>query len=95
VIVTRQHASLPAPARVIDGAARYEALAAPSAPSRVEVLHVHFSAGSRTQWHTHLVGQLLIVTSGTGWARNTTTEAGPVSWNRPPPTTTRRNRSVS
>jgi quercetin dioxygenase-like cupin family protein len=70
VIVTRQHASLPVPTRVIDGAAHYEALAAPSAPSRVEVLHVHFSAGSRTQWHTHPVGQLLIVTSGTGWVQS-------------------------
>jgi quercetin dioxygenase-like cupin family protein len=70
VNVTRQHASLTAPAHVIDGPAHYEVLAAPSAPSRVEALHVHFAAGSRTRWHTHPVGQLLIVTVGEGWVQS-------------------------
>ncbi|MFI5916408.1 cupin domain-containing protein [Dactylosporangium sp. NPDC051541] len=70
MIVTRQHASLPAPPRMIDGSAHYEALAAPSAPAQVEVLHVHFAAGSRTRWHTHPAGQLLIVTAGGGWVQS-------------------------
>jgi len=67
VIVTRQHACRPAPTSVIDGPAHYEALAA---PSRIEALHVHFSAGSRTRWHTHPAGQLLVVTSGSGWVQS-------------------------
>jgi quercetin dioxygenase-like cupin family protein len=67
VIVTGQHPSRPAPASVIDGPAHYEAL---PALSRVEALHVHFAAGSRTRWHTHPAGQLLIVTSGTGWVQS-------------------------
>ena len=70
MIVTRQHPALPAPARMIDGPAHYETLATPAAPSRLEALHVHFEAGSRTRWHAHPLGQLLIVTSGTGWVQS-------------------------
>ncbi|MEV4347158.1 cupin domain-containing protein [Actinoplanes sp. NPDC049596] len=69
-MVTRGHTSRPAPAHVIDGPAQFEALAAPSSSSRVEALHVHFEAGSRTRWHTHPRGQLLIVTAGAGWVQS-------------------------
>ncbi|MCY1144196.1 cupin domain-containing protein [Actinoplanes sp. Pm04-4] len=79
MIVTRQHPSKPAPASIIDGPAHYEALAAPSAPSRVEALHVHFAAGSRTRWHTHPYGQLLIVTSGAGWVQSRGHAAEPIA----------------
>jgi quercetin dioxygenase-like cupin family protein len=30
---------------------------------------VTFEAGARTAWHTHPLGQTLIVTAGTGWVR--------------------------
>ena len=33
------------------------------------------SPGARTAWHTHPLGQTLIVTSGTGWVQR---EGGPV-----------------
>ena len=29
--------------------------------------HVIFAPGARSAWHTHPAGQILIVTSGTGW----------------------------
>jgi quercetin dioxygenase-like cupin family protein len=29
--------------------------------------HVFFAPGARSAWHTHPAGQILIVTSGTGW----------------------------
>jgi len=29
----------------------------------------HFEPGARTMWHTHPLGQTLIVTSGLGWAQ--------------------------
>jgi quercetin dioxygenase-like cupin family protein len=36
---------------------------------------VTFEAGARTAWHTHPLGQTLIVTSGLGWAQG---EGGPI-----------------
>jgi quercetin dioxygenase-like cupin family protein len=36
------------------------------APSRVNVNAVHFSPGARTAWHSHAVGQTLLVTEGRG-----------------------------
>lgn len=37
--------------------------------------HVTFGPGARTAWHTHPLGQALILTSGCGWAQR---EGGPV-----------------
>ncbi|AJD44189.1 cupin domain-containing protein [Rhizobium sp. SEMIA 4085] len=31
--------------------------------------HVTFEPGARSAWHTHPAGQVLIVTSGTGWVQ--------------------------
>jgi quercetin dioxygenase-like cupin family protein len=44
------------------------------APSRVSGARVHFEPGARTAWHTHPLGQTLIVTEGVGW---TQVEGGP------------------
>jgi quercetin dioxygenase-like cupin family protein len=44
-------------------------------PSRVAGAIVHFEPGARTAWHTHPLGQTLIVTDGVGW---TQLENGPV-----------------
>lgn len=41
---------------------------------------VTFEPGARTAWHTHPLGQTLIVTSGCGWAQR---EGGPVEEIRP------------
>jgi quercetin dioxygenase-like cupin family protein len=38
----------------------------PEAPSRLRVSRVTFTPGGRTNWHTHAVGQVLYVISGTG-----------------------------
>ena len=35
-------------------------------PARLRALHVTFEPGARTAWHTHPVGQTLLVVSGTG-----------------------------
>lgn len=45
-----------------------------AAPSRVTDAIVHFDPGARTAWHTHPLGQTLIVTEGVGW---TQVEGGP------------------
>jgi quercetin dioxygenase-like cupin family protein len=41
---------------------------------------VTFAAGARTTWHTHPLGQTIIVTEGVGWAQR---EGGPVEEIRP------------
>jgi quercetin dioxygenase-like cupin family protein len=38
----------------------------PPDPARVSGVHVTFEPGARTVWHTHPLGQTLIVTSGCG-----------------------------
>ena len=49
-------------------------------PARVGGAVVTFEPGARTAWHTHPLGQTLIVTSGCGWAQR---EGGPVEEIRP------------
>lgn len=44
-------------------------------PARVAAASVTFQPGARTAWHTHPLGQTLIVTSGSGLAQR---EGGPV-----------------
>lgn len=43
-------------------------------PARLRSVRVTFQPGARTAWHTHPVGQLLIITDGHGWAQ---AEGGP------------------
>ncbi len=38
-------------------------------PARVVAASVTFEPGARTAWHTHPLGQTLIVTAGRGWAQ--------------------------
>lgn len=52
-------------AAYFSGAVRMESLARP-ATFDCEVLRVNFFPGGRTGWHTHPIGQVLVVTSGTG-----------------------------
>ena len=48
------------------GAVYIDAVAAPSAGSRVQAASVHFTPGARTAWHTHPNGQTIYVTEGAG-----------------------------
>jgi quercetin dioxygenase-like cupin family protein len=47
---------------------------------RVRCASVTFEPGARTAWHTHPLGQTLIVTAGVGWAQ---CEGGPIEEIRP------------
>ena len=49
-------------------------------PARVTGAHVTFEPGARTAWHTHPLGQTLIVTSGCGRVQR---EGGPIEEIRP------------
>ena len=50
------------------------------APARIRASRVSFEPGARTAWHTHPLGQTLIVTSGLGWVKS---EGGPIEEIRP------------
>jgi len=41
----------------------------PTEPSRVGGARVTFAPGARTNWHSHPLGQTLIVTAGVGWVQ--------------------------
>ena len=51
------------------GTVRIDPLFEAPEPARVRGARVTFEPGARTAWHTHPLGQTLIVTSGLGWAQ--------------------------
>ncbi|HWJ70716.1 MAG TPA: cupin domain-containing protein [Sphingobium sp.] len=57
------------PADHFTGDVSIEMLSSPPEPSRVACASVTFQPGARTAWHTHPLGQTLIVTAGTGWTQ--------------------------
>jgi len=54
------------PADWFTGTVRIDPLIQPQAPARLAGASVTFEPGSRTAWHTHPLGQTLIVTAGLG-----------------------------
>jgi quercetin dioxygenase-like cupin family protein len=63
-----------APADRFVGTVLIDHLFQPMAPARATGQNVTFEPGARTAWHTHPLGQHLIVTAGCGWAQR---------WGRP------------
>jgi quercetin dioxygenase-like cupin family protein len=55
-----------APAAYFTGNVRVDPLCRPPAPARVQSTSVTFEPGARTAWHTHPLGQTLVVTAGCG-----------------------------
>lgn len=62
------------------GRVRIDPLFNADAPDRVQGALVTFDPGARTAWHTHPLGQTLIVTAGIGRCQS---EGGPVRTIRP------------
>jgi quercetin dioxygenase-like cupin family protein len=60
------HTSNEGPADWFTGAVRIERLIDAPDPARVAASSVTFQPGARTAWHTHPLGQTLIVVSGAG-----------------------------
>ena len=54
-------------AQYFTGSVRVDPLFLANAPSRTAGASVTFEPGARSAWHTHPLGQTLIVTAGTGW----------------------------
>jgi quercetin dioxygenase-like cupin family protein len=62
------------------GVVRVDPLFDASEPARVLGANVTFEPGARTAWHTHPLGQTLVVTAGCGWVQRW---GGPVEVIRP------------
>ena len=68
------------PAAWFTGTVRIDPLFQATEPARAAGNRVTFEPGARTAWHTHPLGQTLIVTSGCGWAQRW---SGPIEEIRP------------
>ncbi|AMD58383.1 MULTISPECIES: cupin domain-containing protein [Agrobacterium] len=73
-------ASAKGPAAWFTGTVRIDPLFNPFDAERVQGAQVTFEPGARTAWHTHPLGQTLIVVSGLGRAQR---DGGPVEEIRP------------
>jgi len=62
------------PAEYFTGTVRIDSPFSGTEPARVGGAIVSFEPGSRTAWHTHPLGQTLIITQGRGWIQK---EGGP------------------
>ncbi len=62
------------------GSVRIDPLFQAPEPARVQGALVTFEPGARTDWHTHPLGQTLLISTGCGWAQR---EGGPVEELRP------------
>ncbi|HTM00580.1 MAG TPA: cupin domain-containing protein [Candidatus Omnitrophota bacterium] len=67
-------------AEYFTGTVRVDPLFAAKDPARVAATTVTFEPGARTAWHTHPLGQHLVVTSGSGRAQRW---GGPIEEIRP------------
>jgi quercetin dioxygenase-like cupin family protein len=56
-------------AQYFTGSVRIDPLFQAKDPSRTSGAYVTFEPGARSAWHTHPLGQTLIVTAGTGWVQ--------------------------
>jgi quercetin dioxygenase-like cupin family protein len=72
--------STPGPADWFSGTVRIDPLFPVTPPARTAANAVTFEPGARTAWHTHPLGQTLIVTAGCGRAQR---EGGPIEEIRP------------
>jgi quercetin dioxygenase-like cupin family protein len=73
-------ASIKGPQDWFTGAVRIDSMFQAADPALVSCATVTFEPGSRTAWHTHPLGQTLIVVSGCGWAQR---EGGKIEEIRP------------
>ncbi|CAO3373196.1 (R)-mandelonitrile lyase [Azospirillum argentinense] len=72
--------SVTGPADWFTGTVRIDPIIQAGAPARTAAASVTFEPGARTAWHTHPLGQTLIVTAGVGRVQR---EGGPVEEIRP------------
>lgn len=64
-----EQAAVIGPPAMFVGTVRIDPLVSAPAPSRITASNVTFEPGARSMWHTHPLGQTLVVTTGTGWVQ--------------------------
>ena len=57
------------PANWFTGMVRVDPLFAAREPARTSAASVTFEPGARSNWHSHPLGQTLVVTAGSGWVQ--------------------------
>ena len=67
IIHSGSQPSQPGPENYFTGRVRIDARFQATEPARVGGATVTFEPGARTAWHTHPLGQTLIITQGRGW----------------------------
>ena len=67
--------SMAGPGDWFTGTVRIDMLFAAEEPGRTSGSLVTFEPGARTAWHTHPLGQTLVIVSGCGWVQR---EGGPI-----------------
>lgn len=72
--------SIKGPSDWFTGTVRIDQMFSPPEPARISIAHVTFEPGARTAWHTHPLGQTLIVTAGNGRVQR---EGGPIEEIKP------------
>jgi quercetin dioxygenase-like cupin family protein len=66
IIRSGSHVPVEGTAEWFTGTVRIDPLFNPEDPARVGGAYVTFEPGARTAWHSHPIGQTLIVTAGSG-----------------------------
>jgi len=61
--------SMKGPSEIFTGDVRIDPIMQAPEPSRMTCASVTFEPGARSNWHTHPLGQTLVVTSGVGWTQ--------------------------
>ena len=77
--------SVKGPSDWFTGTVRIDSPFQTSEPARIGGAIVTFEPGARTAWHTHPLGQTIIVTAGCGWAQHEggaieTIQPGDIVW---------------
>jgi quercetin dioxygenase-like cupin family protein len=67
--------SMKGPSDWFTGTVRIDPLFQAPDPARVNGAYVTFEPSARTAWHTHPLGQTIVITAGCGWVQQ---EDGPV-----------------
>lgn len=80
IIENHEQVSAAGPADWFTGKVRLDHQFAPPEPAKAAAAVVTFEPGARTAWHTHPLGQRLLVTAGEGWVQK---EGGPKQTIRP------------
>ncbi len=80
--------SVAGPSEYFTGSVRIDSPFKGTSPARITGSIVTFETGARTAWHTHPLGQTLLVVSGLGWVQREggeieTIQPGDVVWFEP------------